>query len=152
RRLDARPFGVGLVGGKGEDLGDRHVAVEALTPGIDAEGDEVVELVAATGFEDGRFGHGRIPLATGKRNSMGTRFRRVRRAARRPRLCAMPTALRGHAPNLHARAADQSDDPTHAHAKPWAWHTTQLSPSLTRATLLDGHRPRRAPSEGTPRS
>ena len=47
---------------------------------------------------------------------------------------AMPTALRGHASNRHARsgAADRLDVATHAHAKPWAWHTGAFG------LLLDG--------------
>ena len=72
RHLDARPLVVGDVGRQSQDLGDRHVAIEALTPRIDAERDEVVELVAATGFEDG-IGHGRIPHG-GKRDSIRGTF------------------------------------------------------------------------------
>ncbi len=49
-------------------------------------------------------------------------------------MCAMPTALRGHASVRHVRLVatgmrsfiPDRDGATHAHAKPWAWHTDRI--------------------------
>ena len=65
----------------------------------------------------------------------------------------MPTALRGHASDRRFHPHRRSDGSTHAHAKPWAWHTdarrTQGEPGGRRQRETDGQpRPlRRADGE-----